>query len=457
MVTKEKPIVLLVDDNEIFLTQFASLLEEGQEFAVVAVSSAAKALDLINMSNKVDVVISDVQMPDMDGVELFRKIQDAHPDVPVIFITAFASVHDAAELVRKGAFHYFEKPIVDRMDLFQAVIREAIEKRGRTLELAALRRERALNAMSLVPIIGGAPAMLQAIQSMREAAEVGVTILINGETGTGKELFARSIHALGDRSDKTFFAVNCAEFAEGVLESELFGHEKGSFTGAHQSRRGLFELVHGGTLFLDEISEASNALQAKLLRVIETKTFTRVGGTSPVISDFRLITATNRNLHQMVADGQFRQDLLYRLKVFVLDIPPLRARKDDIPMLAEFYLEKFKRAYRRNVQGISMEAFLFLREYEWPGNVRELVNMIESAVITCQSEFITTRDLAIQLDMGSYVEEPHINLKGTERFVIFMALKRSKGNRMRAAELLGINRKTLADKIKLYGLEHVGL
>jgi len=446
-----RPSILIIDDNEAFLEQFVPFFLEGTDYDVTTLTSAKKALDQLE-AQPADLIVSDVHMPDMSGLEFFRRAQELYSEIPVIFVTAFGCMEQAIELVKQGAFQYFEKPVVDRMDLFHAAVREALAKRTMLKNLASLTQEKSLRSRASETIMGQSAEIRKVLHSIEEVSSLPVTVLISGETGTGKDLVARAIHESSDRRDKCFYPVNCSEFAEGVLESELFGHEMGSFTGAIGRRKGLFEVADQGTLFLDEISEASPALQSKLLRVIETKTFTRVGGTSPVHSDFRLLVATNRNLEKMVAGGGFRQDLLYRLNIYSIEVPPLRNRKEDIPILAEYYLRRFARKYRRHVESISIEAMLFLREYRWPGNVRELVNAMERAVISCRNNLITLDHLPIRLDTRDCAKTQNMNLNDAEKFVIGMALKRAHGNRVQAAELLGINRTTLSRKIQVYGL-----
>ncbi|RLB83133.1 MAG: hypothetical protein DRH17_03510 [Deltaproteobacteria bacterium] len=444
-----KPKILLIDDNEAFLELFLSL-EGAQGFDIVPLTSAKKALEVLN-KEPVDLIISDVQMPEMSGTELFSRVQDLYPDIPVILITAFGSTEGAIQAVKRGAFHYFEKPINDKLDLFWITVREALAKREILKELASLRRERSLQIKTPVTIIGQSEGIKKVARSIEEVADLPVTVLICGETGTGKELVARAIHNLSDRRDKPFFAVSCNEFALGVLESELFGHEKGAFTGAIDRKIGLFEVAHKGILFLDEISEAPPFFQSKLLRIVETKTFMRVGGIYPIYSDFRLLVATNRNLEAEVACGRFRQDLFYRLNIYTIEILPLRDRKEDIPLIAEFYLKRFSEAYRRPITGISTNAMLSLREYDWPGNVRELINVIERAVITCQDNMITTKHLPF--GKGEYEKISDLDLRDVERFFIGLALRRTKNNKTKAADLLGISRKTLIEKIKNYELD----
>ncbi len=448
-------VSLLIDDNEVFLKQFSPILAAAGEIEVIALNSPQQAFEVLD-KRSVDLIISDIQMPGMNGLEFFGRIQGIYPDIPVIFITAFGSTAQAVDLVKKGAFHYFEKPVIDRIELFRATVREALAKRRMLKELSLLHKEKFLARSSLATIVGKSRGIKAVIDSVREVAELPVTVLITGETGTGKELVAQAIHDLSCREECSFVAVNCGAFAEGVLESELFVHEKGAFTGAIDRKPGLFELADRGTLFLDEIGEASHMLQTKLLRVLETKTVTRVGGTTPIHSDFRIITATNRDLTEEAAAGRFRQDLFYRLNIYPIHIPPLRTRREDIPLLAEYYFDKFRKRYNRPIAGISAEAAFFLTDYDWPGNVRELVNIIERAVITCKEPYIGLRHVA--LPDGGNGWNHHggcLSLEDGERILIRMALKHSEGNKTTAAELLGINRKTLGQKMKAYGIDEL--
>lgn len=443
-----KPRILLVDDNESFLELFLSL-EEAAAFHITALPSAEKALDTLKRQS-VDLVICDVQMPYMNGIELFHRLQDRFSDIPVILITAFGSTQQAIQAVKEGAFHYFEKPLHDKIDLFWTTVREALAKRQILKEISTLRRERSMRTGTVPTIIAQSKGMQEILSTIRDIAPLPVTTLITGETGTGKELVARAIHQMGDRKRSPFVAVSCTEFAPGVLESELFGHEKGSFTGAVDRKIGLFDVAHKGILFLDEIGEATSAFQAKLLRVLETKTFMRVGGTTPIYSDFRLIAATNRNLQDEISAGRFRQDLFYRLNVCTIEVPRLRDRREDIPLIADFYLSRFCNTYRKPIEGFSTNAALWLRQYGWPGNVRELINVIERAVITCRGNRITTRHLPFSMEGAVPLSD--LNLKEMERYVINMAIKRARNNKTKAAELLGISRKTLIEKVKSYGI-----
>jgi DNA-binding NtrC family response regulator len=438
----------MIDDNEAFLELFLCQ-SEAEYFEIITFTSAEKAIAFLDKKSA-DLIISDIQMPEMSGTEFFESVQDQYPDIPFIFMTAFGSSEKAVGAVKKGAYHYFEKPIENKLDLFWSTVRQAIDKGHRLAEIESLQKEKSLSLNSSAAIIGRSKGMKKVFESILEVADLPVTVMIYGETGTGKELVARAIHETGQRQEKAFFAVNCNEFSQGVLESELFGHEKGAFTGAVSRKKGLFEMADNGTLFLDEISNAPAQLQSKLLRVLETHDFSRVGGTSVISSDFRIIAATNTRLESEVAEGRFRQDLLYRLNVYVIEIPPLRKRKEDIPVLAKYYFNRFNQAYHRTIEGISEKAMMSLGVYDWPGNVRELVNVMERAVITCRESMITTKDLPF--DVGSKLTLSSFNLKEVERLYIGMALEKSNNNKTHASELLGISRKTLIEKVKKYNL-----
>ena len=440
--------ILLVDDNESFLALFLTL-PEADDYHIETQISGEAALEFLK-THRVDLIISDVQMPDMDGFELFKNAQDIFPDIPMILITSFGSTHDAIEAVKCGAFHYFEKPLENHLELFWTTVREALAKGEMLRKMACFMREKSLLSTTKTPIIGTSPAIRRVLQQIREVAELPVTVLIQGETGTGKELVAREIYEQGNRKDFPYFAVSCTELEAGVLSSELFGHEKGAFTGAIEQKKGLFEMAHHGTIFLDEISDASVSLQAKLLRVLETQTVRRIGGTENLPLEFRVLAATNRVLSDEVTQGRFRQDLLYRLNGYVIDVPPLRERREDIPVLAEFYLNRFCKAYKKLLNGFTENAMMTLREYEWPGNVRELVNVVERAVITCCDAVVTSNALPFKATEGPLM--PGLSLIEMEKYCIHRALHCAKNNKSQAADLLGIARKTLIAKIKKHRL-----
>jgi len=449
----EKPRILLIDNNESFLNLFCCL-PEAETYEVVPFTSPRKALEYLRRDGA-DVVLSDVQMPEMTGTELLSRIQDLRPDIPFILITAYGSSEKAISAMKKGAFHYFEKPIDDKLELFWSTIREAVDKRRMASEIESLRKEKALRSGHLKSIIGKSEGVQAVRESIEEVAGLDVTVLIYGETGTGKELVARAIHDRSPRGARGFFAVNCSEFAPGIIESELFGHEKGAFTGAVSRKKGLFEIADKSTLFLDEISSAPMPLQSKMLRVLEAREFKRVGGTSNIYSDFRIVAATNTRLESEVAANRFRQDLLYRLNMYVIEIPPLRHRKNDIPLLAEYYFNRFNTAYHRNLKGISESAMEALMAYQWPGNVRELVNVVERAVITCRENMITTRNFPFR-EESTPGTSSNLNLRRMEKVLIEQALEKTDYNKTHAAEKLGIARKTLIEKIRKYEIGNSG-
>ncbi len=446
-----KPKILLVDDNEAFLDLFL-VLEEADNFDIVPVTSAEDGLKQLE-DKEFDMIITDIQLKEneMTGIDLFKNVQNMYPNIPVILITAYGSAEDAINAVKNGAFHYFEKPIDDKLALLWTTVREAIEKRKRLCEIESLQKEKSYWVEKPESIIGQSDEIKKVYQAISDVAGLPVNVLIFGDTGTGKELVARAIHDASDRREKPFFAVNCSAFASTVLESELFGHEKGAFTGADSKTRGVFEIADKGSLFLDEIGDASLSLQAKLLRVIETHTFKRVGGTQIISSDFRLIAATNADIEKDIENGDFRQDLFYRLNVYTITLPPLKDRKEDIPLIADYYVNKFSKAYNRDIKGIADNATAALINYEWPGNVRELVNIIERAVITCREQFITTSHFPFETDDDASISD--LDLKEMEKFYIKMALKRTENNKTRAAELLSISRKTLIEKVKKYKIK----
>jgi DNA-binding NtrC family response regulator len=442
--------IYLIDDNKAFLDLFVAQAK-AEEFEFETFESPLTALEAFRQ-NPADLIISDIQMPEMDGLELFHEVHDLAPATPVIFITAYGSTEQAVQAVQQGAYHYFTKPLVDKMPLFWTTVREALAKGEMLNQLSLFKRRFESTAKPAAVLIGRSRIIEQVMESIHLVAELPASVLITGETGTGKELVARIIHQESKRPADAFFAVNCSEFAHGILESELFGHERGAFTGAVEQRKGFFEMADQGTVFLDEISDAPMALQAKLLRVLESKELTRVGGSLTVSSDFRLIAATNQDLDKCVTKGSFRSDLLYRIKVYEIELPPLRRRREDIPLLAEYYLKRLSHAYDRPIESISEVALEALRSYDWPGNVRELINVIERAVIICREAVITTKHLPFgqSRDDG---EISSLDLVDMEKFYMELALKRTGGNKTHAAQLLGISRKTLIDKVKKYRLE----
>jgi len=442
--------LLLVDDDLDFLDLFvkaAKVRGMDKSFRILTADSAEAALKILTQE-EVDVVVSDVQMPGpMDGYDLFTAISRRWLNLPVILMTAYGSVEKAVAAVKEGAYHYFEKPLQNQEDRFWDMVSQAVRKKRFEDEL--LRQN--LEPLPEGEIVGRSETIRQVLAGAAQVAATPATVLIQGQTGTGKELVARTIHRLAGETERPFVAVNCAALAPGLLESELFGHERGAFTGAVADRPGVFERAHGGTLFLDEVSELSPQAQAELLRVLDTRRFTRVGGRSERRADFRLICATNLDLNELVERGAFRRDLFFRVNVFPLKLPPLRERKEDIPALVAHFLLRFSQALGRPVKRLNNEAMIFLHQYDWPGNVRELVNLIERGVIAARAEVIGLRDL-FPSQQEAEAWQPVTSLKEMERLMIGLALERSGGNKTAAAQHLGIGLKTLYQKMKRYGL-----
>jgi len=443
---KGKASILVVDDEPAMRLLVTSVLrDEGHE--VTAAANGEEAVQLISRRHY-HVVVTDLKMPGMSGVDLLERLKQEDPETAVILLTAFGTVEGAVEAMRKGATHYLLKPLANPDELRLAV-RRVLEER-RIADEATTLRQATEAVFPFGEIIAGDSQMQAALDLVRTVAPTDSTTLITGETGTGKELIARAIHHWSGRASQAFVAVNCAALAESLLESELFGHEKGAFTGAVAQRRGRFELAHGGTLFLDEVGEMSPALQAKLLRVLQDGTLERVGGTKTVTVDVRVIAATNRDLQQMLVEKSFREDLYYRLSVFPITLPPLRERPADILPLAEHILRQVSRRLGKRITGFSTEAVSLLREYGWPGNIRELQNVVERAVILCQGEHVLPAHLNL-MHPAPPAGGPK-TLKELEREAILAALAACQGNRREAAEQLGIGLRTLYARLKEYGI-----
>ena len=442
-----KAHILVVDDEPAMRLLVTSVLtDEGH--VVTTAASGAEALQLVQRHHY-QVVITDLRMPGLSGLEVLEAVRRDDPDTAVILLTAFGSVEGAVEAMRKGAAHYLLKPLANPDELRLAV-RRVLEER-RVADEAATLRQATEAGFPFGEIIAGAPAMQAVLELARSVAPADTTVLLTGETGTGKELLARAIHHWSPRADQAFVAVNCAALAESLLDSELFGHEKGAFTGAVAQRRGRFELAHGGTLLLDEVGEMSPALQAKLLRILQERTLERVGGTRTVTVDVRMIAATNRELRPMVAANAFREDLYYRLSAFPIHLPPLRERIADILPLAEHRLREVSRRLGKPIQGFTAEAAVLLQAYAWPGNVRELQNVIERAVILCREDRVVPAHLNLTPPTAPVPPGPRA-LKELEREAILAALDTHAGNRRQAAEQLGIGLRTLYARLKEYGM-----
>jgi len=445
---KKKAKILVVDDETIVRESLRDWLSDvGHQ--VLTAENGHQALDIIE-EKKPSIVIADLVMPGMDGIELLKKAKEISPTIEVIIITAYGSIPTAIAAMREGAYDYIEKPFCP--EKAELLIEKLVEHQ-RLIEENISLHQKLEERYRFENIIAKSPKMQQVIEVIKVVAKSNATVLITGDSGTGKELVARATHSQSYRKDKPFVAVSCAALPESLLESELFGHEKGAFTGAHAQRKGKFEAANRGTLFLDEIGEMSANIQVHLLRVLEEKEFTRVGGNELVKVDVRVISATNKDIKKAVADGQFREDLYYRLNVVTIDLPPLRERKEDIPLLAQHFLKKFAVENQKEITGFSPEANDFLLNYEWPGNVRELENAIERAVILAKNPYIEVADLPQESLTLARSTAQAKSLAEIEKNHILNILSRTHGNNLsEAARILGISRATLYNKIKEYGI-----
>ncbi len=445
--------ILVVDDEALVNDFFKEALTKCG-YDVQTTTSAEAALKLIQ-TVEFDLVFSDVKMPAMNGIEFLRHIKGEDPDTIVVMITAYARVKDAVEAMKLGAFDYVTKPVA-REDLVGTAAK-GLEHRRLILENRMLREE-IRTRYNFDSIVGADQKLLDQLEMLASAAKSRATILIRGESGTGKELIARAIHYNSPRKDGPFVAINCAALPEGLIESELFGHEKGAFTNAIKQTKGKFELADGGTLLLDEVSEIPPGLQAKLLRVIQEREIQRVGAETTVSVDTRIVATTNRDLEREVAEKRFRDDLYYRLNVIPIDLPPLRQRRRDIPMLAQHFINKFAEENHKEVKGVTERALRLICDYNWPGNIRELENYMERAVILCKSDRITESDLPPELPLGDLAQQSvqfsdaAISLAEMEKIMIVNALKRNDNNKTKAAEELQITPRTLRNKLHEYGM-----
>ncbi len=447
MSENKKSSILIVDDEPIVRESLTKWFRQDG-FRVEAAEHANAALKLME-KGPWDVVILDIKMPGMSGLELLKRLREIDRNAQVIMATAFASVESAVQALKDGAFDYVTKPIDP--DHLSHLVSNALQQRKLEDENSIL-REHITEISGVNEIVGESPQMKRVTDLSLTVAQTDTTVMIRGESGTGKELIARTIHANSSRRYFPIITVNCGAVAETLLESELFGHERGAFTGAQYRRKGKFEMADGGTIFLDEIGTVSPKMQVELLRVIETKQFTRVGGNDLIASDFRIICATNKNLESAIKDGSFREDLYYRLNVFSVLIPPLRERRMDIPVLAQFFMKKYAAIMNRSVSEISGDAMDMLIRYDWPGNVRELENVIERAMVLAQSSSIHASDLPFQ--NSTKLEMPKDDtLEAIERVHIESILDSAKWNITRAAEILDIDRVTLYNKIAKYGFK----
>ncbi|MGD8780241.1 MAG: sigma-54 dependent transcriptional regulator [Ignavibacteria bacterium] len=439
--------ILIVDDEKIVRESLMHWFQEDGYKVDTAVSGEA-ALKIFE-KGKYDLVLTDMKMPGIGGLEVLQKIKDVDEDCDVVLITAYASVPTAIKALKEGAYDYVTKPIDP--DELAHLVNKALDKKDLQKENIIL-KESIDEIVKPDNLIGESVQMKKIFEMIRSVAPADTTVMIRGESGTGKELVAKAIHINSKRKYFPIVTVNCGALSESILESELFGHEKGAFTGAHYKRKGKFEMADGGTIFLDEIGSVSQKMQIELLRVIESKQFMRVGGNENISSDFRVIAATNEALEDLVKEGKFREDLFYRLNVFSIYLPPLRERKDDIPLLAYYFLDKFNNAMNKNVKKISNETLDFLSNYEWPGNVRELENAIERAVVIGKGDEIVPENLPFkQHQLNKRTDN---SLAAVEKEHILKMLLENNWNISRCASLLGIDRVTLYNKIEKYELKN---
>ena len=445
-----KARILIVDDEETTRELFAELLQRWG-YDVDQTADGHEALKIAAETHP-DVIISDLVMPKLDGLSLVRALREEQPDTPVVIITGKGTIDAAVEAVREGVFDFVEKPL-DPARL-KIILQRALEKKETLHEMQVLRRR--LGQMdSAVGLVGSSPPMRRAMELVEKVAPSKASVVITGQSGTGKEMVARAIHQLSPRRDKPFIAINCSAIPATLIESEMFGHERGAFTGADQRRLGAWELADGGTLFLDEVGEIPIELQAKFLRVIEEERLRRLGGKSEITVDVRVISATNRELKEEIKSGRFREDLYFRLNVFHINLAPLKERRDDIPVLVQHFIDRFAREGGKKLQGVSPQAMKLLCDYAWPGNIRELRNTLERAVILCGGGAIEAEHLPGELALGggesAYLKLPYgLPLREIEKEYILATLTRLQKNKARTAQALGISEKTLYNKLYRY-------
>jgi two-component system response regulator HydG len=452
--------ILIVDDDTAHRTMLRTLIG-GWGYQIDDADDGAAAIDKVK-DQSYDLVLMDVRMVKISGLEALTKIKSYNPAIPIIIMTAYSSVETAIDALKKGAHDYLTKPL--DFDKLRITIERSMEH-TRLKEENRLLKESLGQHFDRRHIIGQSPAMINLLETVAQVAPSEATVLITGDSGTGKELIAGATHFNSHRKDGPFIKLNCAAITETLLESELFGHEKGAFTGAERRKDGRFSQAHGGSLFLDEVSEMALTMQVKLLRVLQEREFTRVGGENTIQVDVRIMAATNKNLPELIRKGAFREDLYYRLNVVGLEIPPLKKRREDIPLLAQHFLEMFAAKNQKGIKGYTPRAMDLLIRYDWPGNVRELMNAVERAVVLSQANFLSEKDFTIirgsevnPSDSAPDSADTQIMMDGVtpleevEKTTILNTLEASGGNKSEAARRLGITRKTLHKKLKAYGV-----
>lgn len=445
--------ILVVEDEEFARKNLEHILKK-EGYHVISAGSGSKAVELLNQQN-FDLVLTDLRMEKVDGLQVLKTSRKIQPLTEVIMITGYATVNSAVNSMKEGAYHYIAKPY--KIDEVRALVREALLKRSLQLENREL-KESLQKTRSVPDFVGKSRAIQSVSKTIRQVSPLDVSVLILGESGTGKELVAKAIHRLSPRSENRFIAFNCGSFSEDLMASELFGHERGAFTGAIKDKAGLLEVGDGGTIFLDEIGDMPFTMQVKLLRVIQEREFLRVGGTDPIPVDTRFIAATHRDLEKDVEEGSFRQDLFYRLNVITIHLPPLIERDGDIPLLAYHFLAEKSQSMNKEITEIEKIALDLLTMYDWPGNVRELENVIERAVALARGPAILAEDLPDyirNLSIETYRSHPSAipTLAEQEKHYVKWVLNKAEGNKTKAAKIMGIDRVSLWRKVKRFGLE----
>ena len=445
--------ILVADDEKNIRFGLAQALE-GEGYNTFLAENGIKALEIVE-KEQIDIVITDLRMPEMTGEELLKRISKDHKNIPVIILTGHGTIENAVQTMRDGAYDFVTKPL--NLEHLFLIVKRALKNRELVLSNKALQEEVEKIRNNKLKFVGKSSAVKKVLDTVQQIASTRASVLVTGESGVGKEVVADMIHSISDRKDKPFIKVHCAALSETLLESELFGHEKGAFTGAVARKRGRFELAHKGTIFLDEIGEINQSIQIKLLRVLQERTFERVGGEETVNVDVRIISATNKDLEKEVEKGNFREDLYYRLNVVKIDVPPLRERKDDIPLLVASFLRDFAGENNKNIEGIDQKAQSALYNHNWKGNIRELRNCIESAVVMARDSIISYDDLPVSVKNDSTSDfisiKTGMSMDEVEKIVIQSTLSSLNGNKSRTAEVLGIGRKTLHRKLNEYNLQ----
>lgn len=446
--------ILLIEDDRNTRNGVAKLLRHKYE--IVIAEDGTRGINLLQR-NSFDLVLTDIQMPGANGMNVLAECTKKNPAIPCVLITAYGSIETAVDAIKAGAYDFISKPIdVSKLEL---IIERALESKELKEENVRLKKQLD-ERYGVENIIGSSLKMNEILETVKQVAPAKTTILILGESGTGKELIAKAVHNLSGRKG-AFIPVHCAALPSTLLESELFGHEKGAFTGASEQRKGRFELADGGTIFLDEIGEIDQLVQVKLLRMLETKTFERLGGTGPIRTDSRIVAATNKNLVTLVKEGKFREDLFFRLNVLSIELPPLRERKEDIPLLVKNFIDFYSKENTKKIEGISEDAMNVILNYDWPGNIRELRNCIERMVVLSREKVLQTSSIPQNITekvvpnsfLSKVVSRGIFNIENNEKNLIIQALDETNGNKTLAAEKLGISRRTLHRKLNEYGLK----